>query len=86
MIELIPHHYYETYNLYQGTCYQQYGANLCGYHATFNTLCALNLFSHSKGAYDIQSRTSFWKFKLKVEAFLLEIKKANKLRNEWPWR
>lgn len=36
--------------------------------------------------YVIESGASFWKFKKKVEKFLLEIKKANSLEDKWPWR
>ena len=34
----------------------------------------------------MKSGASFWKFKSKVEKFLLEIKQANKLVDNWPWR
>jgi hypothetical protein len=36
--------------------------------------------------YDIQSGGSFWKFKIKVENFLFEMKRKYKLPDEWPWR
>lgn len=64
--ELIPHHYYENYNVYQGQCYKQYSSNLCGYHATFNALCCLNMYLNLKSEYIINSGASFWKFKKKV--------------------
>ena len=86
LVELIPNQYYNSYDLFQGNCYQQFTPNMCGYHAIYNTLCTLNLFSQSGGDYDILSRASFWKFKRRVEKFLFKIKKVNKLKDEWPWR
>ncbi len=84
--ELIPHHFYPNFNVFQGQCYKQYSSNLCGYHATFNALCCLHMYLNLKSEYVINSASSFWKFKKKVEKFLLEIKQANKLEDKWPWK
>lgn len=41
LVQSFPHTYHENYKIYQGTCYQQFSPNLCGYHAIFNTFCFL---------------------------------------------
>lgn len=45
MTDLVPSTYFESYNLYQGKCYQQFSPNLCGYHAIFNTFCFLKMLN-----------------------------------------
>jgi len=67
LTELIPHKYNSKYNLYQGKCHQQTTSNLCGYHATFNTLCFLNFVRRGESHYDINSGASFWRFKRSIE-------------------
>jgi hypothetical protein len=84
--DLIPHVYNPRYNLYQGRCHQQTTPNLCGYHATFNTLCFLNMIKRGESHYDILSGSSFWRFKKRVEQFLFKLKQVHKLPDEWPWR
>ncbi len=44
------------------------------------------MYLNLESSYEITSGASFWKFKKKVERFLLEIKHANKLEDKWPWR
>ena len=44
------------------------------------------MYLNLKSEYIINSGASFWKFKKKVEKFLLEIKHANRLGDQWPWR
>ena len=84
--QLVPHVYNEGYKVHQGQCYQQNSPNLCGYHAIFNTFCLLKMLQGGKSEYDLQSGASFWKFKTKVEAFLLDTKRKHNLADEWPWR
>ena len=84
--ELIPHTYNPRFNLYMGRCYQQHTPNLCGYHATFNSLCFLNFIKRGESHFNILSGSSFWRFKRQVESFLFKIKAKNKLADEWPWR
>jgi hypothetical protein len=86
LTEVLPHLYNVSYRIHQGRCYQQHSPNLCGYHAIFNTFCFLKLLQGGPCEYNIENAGSFWKFKIKVENFLLGLKEKHKLPDTWPWR
>jgi hypothetical protein len=76
----------DRYDLHHSLCYQQHTSNLCGYHASFASICCLQLLEGAPDRYDILKGASFWQFKHCIETFLFGYKQHHHLKDDWPWR
>lgn len=82
----LEHTYLPEYDVHHAACHQQHTSNFCGYHASFASVCCLQVLERTQDRLDIKSSASFWQFKHMIEKFLLQYKHQHRLKEEWPWR
>ncbi|KAL4435335.1 hypothetical protein ABPG74_022818 [Tetrahymena malaccensis] len=92
IIRQIPFTHYlsqQKYNLYHAKVHQQFVANVCGYHASFNILEVMEALKEQRLNRELRILSSgeFWKYKNEITQFIWQHKLKYEPKNDkFPWR